>query len=204
MKLLVGCERSGVVRDAFCRRGWDAYSCDIMPAIRDSSRHIVGDVFDLLSGEWDLLIVHPPCTFLSVSGMHWTTRGLRDPKLTEDAIRFAERLWEYRLKVGRMALENPVGVLSTRSALGKPTQFVQPFEFGDDASKKTGLWLHGLPALKPTKMVPARIVNGRPRWANQTDSGQNRLGPSATRAHERAETYSGIAEAMAEQWTHPK
>lgn len=149
-----------------------------------------------------MLIAHPPCTYLCVSGMHWTARGLRDPKHTTDAVAFAEALWD--APVPHIAIENPVGVLSTRSKLGKPAQSIQPYEFGEDASKKTCLWLKELPPLEkdPTRRIAGRIVNGKERWSNQTDSGQNRLGPSKTRGLDRAKTYTGVAEAMADQWTH--
>jgi hypothetical protein len=131
---------------------------------------------------------------------------LRDPQLTEDAIRFAEACWD--APAPRIALENPVGCLSTRSRLGRSYQKIQPYEFGDDASKGTCLWLKGLPPLVGTRRVLGRIVEYPPesgkfveRWANQTDSGQNRLGPSEKRAQMRSETYAGIASAMADQWT---
>jgi hypothetical protein len=134
--------------------------------------------------------------------MHWTTRGLRDPQRTVEAIRFAEALWDS--PVPKIALENPVSVLSTRSKLGRPNQIIQPYYFGEDASKKTCLWLKNLPLLRPTKFCPGRkVVTGLTtvmRWPNQTDSGQNRLGPSDTRAAERAKTYEGVAQAMSEQW----
>ena len=207
MKVLIGCECSGVIREAFRKRGHEAWSCDLKPT-QMSGNHYQGDVLRILDPdfleehlgwrEWDLFICHPDCTFVCSSGVHWTSRGLRDPKLTTKAIRFAEKLWSAPVK--RIALENPVGVLSTRSCLGKPTQYVQPYEFGNDASKKTGLWLKGLPPLKSTVYIEPRMVNGKPRWSNQTDSGQNRLGPSDTRAEQRSQTYPGIAAAMAAQW----
>lgn len=145
---------------------------------------------------WDLLIAHPPCTYLSVSGMHRTVRGLRDPKLTEDALAFVRLLMDAPIK--RIAIENPVSVISTR--IRKPTQIIQPYEFGHDASKTTCLWLKNLPKLKPTHYVEPRMVGGLPRWSNQTDSGQNRLSPGPERWRLRSETYEGIAAAMAEQW----
>lgn len=160
--------------------------------------HIQDDVLKHLDEGWDIMIAHPPCTFLCSSGLHWTVRGFRNPKLTDDAIRFAERLWN--APIPKISLENPVGCLSTRSALGKKYQVIQPYEFGDDASKKTCLWLKGLPPLIPTKYIAPRIANGKVRWANQCDSGQNRLGPSEQRAKLRSTTYPGIATAMAEQW----
>lgn len=194
MRVLVGCESSGTVRDEFRKLGADAWSCDFLP--NDSPFHIQGDVLSFLDEEWDLAIFHPPCTYLSSSGMHWTTRGLRDPQLTEDALAFVAAL--LNAPISKIAIENPVGVISTR--LLPATQYIQPYEFGEDASKKTGLWLKNLPKLVPTKYIPPRIINGRPRWANQCDSGQNKLGPSEDRWAKRSKTYKGVAEAMAQQW----
>lgn len=215
IRVLIGCEKSGVIRRAFRARGCEAYSCDICPADDQSPFHICGDLLAILHGidgkAWDIIIAHPPCRFVSVSGMHWTTRGFRDPKLTEEAIAFAEAIW--RAPAKRICIENPASVLSTRSILGKPKQTIQPHEFGDDASKKTCLWLKNLPPVMPTHVSqdwfaqepPAgRLVDGVKRYANQTDSGQNKLGPSPTRAADRAKTYNGIAEAMAEQWSKLK
>lgn len=196
MKVLIACESSGTVRDAFIRAGHDAMSCDMLPT-EQPGPHYQGDVRDVLGDGWDLLIGHPPCTYISVSGMHWTTRGLRDPQLTEDALAFARLLMN--APVSRIAIENPVSIISSR--IRKPDQIIQPYHFGHDASKKTCLWLKGLPPLRPTAFVEPRIVDGRPRWANQTDSGQNRLPPSADRWRMRSKTYQGIADAMAAQWS---
>lgn len=216
MRVLVACEYSGKVRDAFLKAGHYAMSCDLLPSDSlNSGDHYQGDVTDILNHGWDLMVAHPPCTYLSVSGMHWTTRGLRDPQLTEDALEFVRTLLDAPIK--RIALENPVSIISSR--IRKPDQVVQPWMFGHDASKKTCLWLKNLPPLMPTKMVEPRMVccgaaitdkygcpncNGdkvaKPRWGNQTDSGQNKLGPSEDRWKVRSETYSGIAQAMAEQW----
>lgn len=195
MKVLVACEYSGAVRDAFIARGHEALSCDLLPT--DSpGPHYQGDVTDIINDGWDLMVAHPPCTYLSVSGMHWTTRGLRDPKLTEDALDFVKLL--LNAPIPRIALENPVSVISSR--IRKPDQIITPYMFGHDASKKTCLWLKNLPPLKSTLMVEPRIVDGKKRWGNQTDSGQNKLAPSADRWKIRSETYRGIAEAMASQW----
>jgi site-specific DNA-cytosine methylase len=197
MKVLVACEYSGVVRDAFLRRGHSAVSCDLLSCESlNSGDHYQCDVRNLLDHEWDLMIAHPPCTYLSVSGMHRTTRGLRDPQLTEDALDFVRLLMG--ADIPRIAIENPVSVISTR--IRKPDQIIQPWQFGHDASKKTCLWLSNLPTLTPTQIVEPRIVNGRQRWANQTDSGQNRLPPSEDRWKIRSATYQGIADAMADQW----
>lgn len=192
MRLLVACEYSGRVRDAFAARGWDAWSCDLEPS-ESPGQHHRGDVRDMLGERWDLMVAFPPCTYLCSSGMHWTVRGLRDPKLTEEALAFVRLLM--KAPIHRIALENPVGAISTR--IRKPDQRIQPWQFGDDASKATCLWLKNLPPLVPTNVLPLPASG---RWANQTSSGQNRLGPSPTRWKERSKTYPGIAAAMASQW----
>ncbi len=195
MKVLVACEYSGRVRDAFIARGHDAISCDLLPS--DSpGNHYQGDVRDVIDGGWDLMIAHPPCTYLSVSGIHWTTRGFRDPQLTEDALMFVDFL--LNAPIEKIALENPVSVISSR--IRKPDQIINPWQFGDDASKKTCLWLKGLAPLIATEIVEPRIINGKKRWANQCDSGQNKLSPSDDRWKLRSYTYQGIANAMADQW----
>lgn len=221
MRCLIACEFSGTVRDAFIRRGHDAMSCDLLPT-EALGPHYKGDVFDLDLSKFDLMIAHPPCTYLAVSGMHWTSRGLRDPQLTEDALVFVQRLLD--APVPKIALENPVSVISSR--IRKPDQIVQPWWFGDDASKKTCLWLKDLPLLRKTKVIPPKgfrecpkpnqlkefhykTIDGihfmamrkmKPLWANQTPTGQNNLGPFADRWKERSKTYQGIADVMAEQW----
>jgi hypothetical protein len=195
MKVLIACESSGTVRDAFRARGHDALSCDLLPSDNGGPHH-QGDVTDILNEGWDLMIAHPPCTYLSVSGMHWTARGLRDPRLTEDALAFVRLLMA--APIPRICIENPVSIISTR--IRKPDQIIQPWQFGDDASKKTCLWLKNLPLLKGRNHVLPRYVNGKPRWGNQTDSGQNKLAPSADRWKERSKTYNGIAQAMAQTW----
>lgn len=195
MKILVACEYSGTVRDAFIRGGHEAMSCDLLPT--DSpGPHYEGDVFDIINDGWDLMVAHPPCTYLSVSGMHWTTRGLRDPLLTEEALDFVRLLMAAPIE--RIAIENPISVISSR--IRKPDQIITPYQFGHDASKKTCLWLKGLPLLRPTQFIEPRIVNGKSRWGNQTDSGQSKLPPSADRWKIRSATYTGIADAMADQW----
>ena len=195
MHILIACEYSGTVRDAFIRAGHDAMSCDLLPTDVPGP-HYQGDVFDIINNGWDMMIAHPPCTYLSVSGMHWTARGLRDPQLTEDALDFVRRLMA--APIPRIAVENPISVISSR--IRKPDQIINPWQFGHDASKRTCLWLKNLPLLTPTDIVEPRIVNGKKRWANQTDSGQNRLPPSEDRWKIRSETYTGIAQAMANQW----
>jgi len=198
MRVLIACEYSGRVRNAYLALGHDVVSCDLLPSEDDSPHHYVGDVMDVLEGsKFDLMIAHPPCTFLSVSGMHWTTRGFRDPKLTEDALDFVRLLME--APVAKIAIENPVSVISSR--IRKPDQIINPYQFGEDASKKTCLWLKNLPLLIPTCVVDPRLVDGKRRWGNQCDSGQNRLGPSEDRWKERSRTYQGIASAFAAQWS---
>jgi hypothetical protein len=192
MKVLIACEYSGRVRDAFLASGHDAMSCDLLPTDSPGPHH-QGDVFDIIHDGWDLMVAHPPCTYLSVSGMHWTTRGLRDPKLTEDALAFVQRLMDAPIE--RIAIENPISVISSR--IRKPDQIIQPWWFGHDASKKTCLWLKNLPLLQPTDMLPG---DAKTRRANQTASGQNKLPPSKDRWKIRSETYAGIANAMAAQW----
>lgn len=199
MRVLVACEFSGAVREAFRARGHDAWSCDLLPTEIDG-QHIQGDVRKALGWGWDLMIAHPPCTYLSVSGLHWNKRRPERAALTEDALGFVREL--LAAPIPRIALENPVGCISSR--IRKPDQIVQPYDFGEDASKATCLWLKGLPALKPTQRRSGRVVafKGRAveRWANQTDSGQNRLPPSADRWALRSITYPGIAAAFADQW----
>lgn len=208
MKVLVACECSGTVRDAFIAAGHDAMSCDLKPT-ESPGPHYQGDVRDIMHEYFDLLIAHPDCTYLTISAA-WAFKDgpyhqkLKQGTLTgaarraarDEAIAFVKLLWS--LPIARICIENPTGFLSTMWQ--KPSQIVQPYMFGDDASKGTCLWLKGLPLLQSTKRIAGRIVNGKERWANQTDSGQNKLSPSDSRAAERAVTYRGIAAAMADQW----
>lgn len=200
-------ESSGVVRRAFKARGHDAISVDLLPAADASPDHIVGDAFEVGErGGWDLVIAHPPCTYLCGAGLHWNGRRPGRQVLTDRALDDVRRL--FALDVPRLAIENPVGCIGTK--ITPPTQSVQPFDFGEDASKRTCLWLRGLPALRPSSRVQGRRVewprgSGRivERWSNQTDSGQNKLAPSADRWRLRSQTYEGIALAMAAQWGGP-
>ena len=195
MRVLVACEYSGRVRDAFAARGHDAMSCDLLPT-NAPGKHYQGDIFDVLDDGWDLMIAHPPCTYLCSSGLHWNKRIDGRQALTDDALAFVQRLLD--APISRIALENPIGCIS--SQIKKPDQTIQPYQFGHDASKSTCLWLKNLPVLTPTELIAPRIVAGKRRWANQTDSGQNKLPPSADRWKIRSETYAGIAAAMAAQW----
>lgn len=192
MKVLIACEYSGTMRDAFAALGHDAWSCDILPT-ESPGQHYQGDVRDILDKEWDMMIAHPPCKYLSVSGMHWTKRGLRDPQLTLDALNFVRTLMN--ANIPKIAIENPVSIISTQ--IIKPDQIIQPWMFGDDASKKTCLWLKGLPLLQPSNILSLPETG---RWGNQTPSGQNKLSPSKDRWKIRSKTYAGIAKAMAFQW----
>ena len=195
MRVLVACEYSGTVRDAFLRAGHDALSCDLLPTDAPGP-HYQGDVRDILADGWDLMIAHPPCTYLCSSGLHWNKRVPGRQALTDEALEFVRLLLD--APVPRIALENPIGCISTQ--IRRPDQTIQPWQFGHDASKATCLWLQGLPPLVPTGLIEPRMVAGKKRWANQTDSGQNRLPPSADRWKIRSETYAGIAAAMANQW----
>jgi hypothetical protein len=219
MRVLIACEYSGTVRDAFIARGHEAMSCDLLPTEKPGP-HYQGSVTDIINDGWDLMVAHPPCTYLSVSGMHWTTRGLRDPQLTEGALAFVRSLMDASIE--HIAIENPVSVISSR--IRKPDQIINPYQFGHDASKKTCLWLKNLPRLQPTQRIEPRwfccgvelpagmgkygCVNcegektARPRWGNQTASGQNNLGPSEDRWKIRSATFQGIADAMAQQWSY--
>jgi hypothetical protein len=197
MRVLVACEYSGVVRDAFLDRGHYAMSCDLLDCESLSlGDHYKGDVRDVLDNGWDLMIAHPPCTYLCSSGLHWNTRVPGRQALTVEALDFIRLL--LGAPIPRIAIENPVGCISTQ--IRKPDQIIQPYMFGDDASKQTCLWLKNLPALISTETVEPRIIDGKKRWANQTDSGQNKLPPSADRWKIRSTTYAGIAKAMADQW----
>jgi len=191
-KILVACEYSGRVRDAFAAKGWDAYSCDLLPS-DTPGKHYQCQVEDVLDFGWHMLIAFPPCTYLCSSGMHWTTRGKRNPQLTEHALDFVRLLMN--APVPKIAIENPVGVISTR--IRKPDCIIQPYYFGHPESKKTCLWLKNLSVLQPTHICD-KPASGY--WNNQTPSGQNRLAPGPDRWKERSKTYPGIAQAMADQW----
>jgi len=185
MKVLIACEYSGRMRRAFAELGHEVMSADFEPAEDNSPYHYQGDCFDLInSRHFDLMVAHPPCTYLCVSGMHWTTRGLRDPQLTEDALAFVRRLMDAPIE--KIAIENPVSIISTR--IRKPDQIVQPWMFGHGETKATCFWLKNLPAL-----IPTEIVDGR-------DNRVYRMPPGKLRWKERSRTYEGIARACAEQW----
>lgn len=187
MNVFIGCEYSGIVRDAFIREGHTAISCDILPT-ESIGPHYTGDIFDFLNSEWrnfDIGIFHPPCTNLCVSGNRWYANSAE----RKIAILWTEMLWKIAINHCKsMCFENPVGVLSSQSSLGKATQYIQPWQFGHGETKKTGLWLHNLPKLQSTN-----IVDGR---ANRI----HKMAPGKHRGKERSRFYTGIANAMAEQW----
>jgi hypothetical protein len=184
VRVLVACEFSGTVRDAFAARGHDAWSNDLLPT-ESPGNHITGDCLRAINaGPWDAIIMHPPCTALAVSGNRWYGRGM--PKHAERiaAVEWTMNLWRVAVaNCPRVCMENPVGVLPMRA-----TQYVQPWQFGHGETKRTGLWLHGLPPLIPTDVVEGR--EGR----------VHRMPPGPNRWKERSRTYSGIANAMATQW----
>ena len=198
MKVLIACEYSGIVRDAFTSKGHDAWSCDILPT-ESPGNHFQGDVLEHLDKGWDLMIAHPPCTHLAVSGARWFTEGKKPWSLQEDALDFVRKL--LNAPIDKIALENPVSVISTK--IRKPNQIIQPFQFGHDVSKKTCLWLKNLPNLKPTKIVKPDIVlvNGKKMSRMHYESFKL---PSKERSKVRSKFYTGIANAMADQWGSDK
>lgn len=185
MRVLVACEESGVVRDAFIERGHDAMSCDLNPTRRPGP-HYQGDVRDVLHACWDLLIYHAPCTHICISGAkHFEAKRLDGRQ--QAGISFFMELWRHGERyVDKMAAEQPIGILS--SLFRKPDQIIQPWQFGHGETKATCLWLQRLPRLTPTQIVPGR------------EARIHRMAPGADRARERSATYQGIADAMAEQW----
>lgn len=186
MKILIGCEKSQIVTNAFREQGHEAYSCDILPTKGNVNFHIQDDVLNHLDDGWDLAGFHPDCQNLAVSGARYFYRKQKEQKEDLDFV-----LKLLNADIPRIYLENPVSIISTH--IRKPDQIIQPWQFGHEETKKTCLWLKNLPLLKPTKIMEKRDVN-------LTPSGQNKLGPSKNRAYLRAKTYLGIAEAMADQW----
>jgi hypothetical protein len=229
INVLVSHETSGVTREAFRRRGFNAWSCDLLPAQDGSPFHIQADALTVYDRGWHLLIAHPDCTYLCASGLHWNKRGRMvdgrpRAELTEEALAHVRAV--LAAPIEHIALENSRGCIGTR--IRPYDQSIHPFQFGHDASKTTDLWLKNLPplTLDPAQFVPPRMVCKAckgvspyerafgqgcihcgaeagmllPRWGNQTDSGQNRLPPSDNRWQLRADTYPGIAAAFAQQW----
>lgn len=198
MRWLLGCQKSGLLRQLLRARGHDAYTCDLEISEDVSIFHRQRDVLHVAYEEkWDRAIFMPECRFLSSSGQHRTGKpGQRSQEDVEAAVEFFMKL--ANAPIEKIAIENSIGIMSTRWR--KPDQIIHPWMFGNDASKGTCLWLKGFPRLLPTDFIEPRWVDGKPRWANQTDSGQNRLAPSPTRSADRARTYSGIAQAMDRWW----
>jgi site-specific DNA-cytosine methylase len=180
MKVLVACEYSGRVRDAFRAFGHDALSCDLLPTDVEGPHH-QGDVTELLHMGWDLMIAHPPCTHLAVSGSRWFKDKVKEQA---EALVFVQTLMDAPIPM--IAIENPISVISSR--IRKPDQIIQPWQFGHGETKATCLWLKGLP-----KLTPTNVVEGR-------EARVHRMPPSPDRWKERSRTYQGIAEAMAAQW----
>lgn len=181
MRVLVACEFSGTVRDAFAARGHDAWSCDLLPTERPGQHH-QGDVLEVIGDGWDLMIAHPPCTHLAVSGARWW--GEKDPALQADALDFVRALLAAPIEM--IALENPVSCIS--SAIREPDQVIQPWQHGTGEVKATCLWLKNLPLLRPSCVVEGR------------DDRVHRMAPGPDRWRERSRTFPGIAAAMAAQW----
>lgn len=198
MRVLAACEESQAVVEAFVKRGHDAWSCDVEPCSGQCpERHLQCDVAEVLQEDWDMVLAFPPCTHLSVSGARYFAAKQADGRQQAGIDFFL--LFTRLEHVARVCIENPVGIMSR--LWRRPDQIIQPWQFGHDASKKTCLWLKGLPLLTPTDIVkPTSEGGGMPRYANQTPSGQNKLGPGPERAKLRSKTYYGVAEAMAEQW----
>ena len=189
MRVLIACEYSGAVRDAFINNGHDAMSCDLLPTDVDGP-HYQGDVFDVINDGWDLMIAHPPCTHLAVSGARWFKDKVKEQA---ESLEFVRRLMD--APIDKIAIENPISIISSR--IRKPEQIIQPWMFGHPEAKATCLWLKGLPTLSATDVLTKPECG---YWSNQTPSGQNKLGPSKDRWKERSKTYQGIADAMANQW----
>jgi site-specific DNA-cytosine methylase len=180
MKVLIACEYSGRVRDAFIKLGHEAISCDLLPT-DVSGPHYQGNVLDILNNGWDLMIAHPPCTHLAVSGSRWFKDKVKEQA---EALDFVRLLLNAPIK--KIALENPISVISSK--IRKPDQIIQPWQFGHGETKATCLWLKNLP-----KLIPTNIVDGR-------EARVHKMPPSPNRWKLRSTTYQGIANAMAEQW----
>lgn len=182
MKVLIACEFSGTVREAFKAKGWDAWSCDLLPS-DIPGQHIQGDIMDVQTYSWDLMIAHPPCTDLAVSGARHFPAKIADGR-QQRALNFVQKLMDS--DIPRICIENPISIISSK--IRKPDQIIQPWQFGHGETKATCLWLKNLPKLEPTN-----IVDGRENrvW---------KMPPSKDRGKERSRTFQGIADAMAEQW----
>jgi len=183
MKILVACEFSGIVRDAFIRAGHDAISCDLLPSESDFGKHYQGDVFDILDDGFDLMIAHPPCTDLAVSGARHFKEKIADGR-QQRALEFVKKLMDAPIE--KICIENPISVISSK--IRKPDQIIQPWMFGHGETKATCLWLKNLP-----KLMPTNIVSGR-------EARVHRMPPGPDRWKERSRTYQGVADCMAAIW----
>lgn len=183
MRVLVACEFSGRVRDAFIRNGHDAMSCDLLPTDQPGP-HYVGDIRDVLDDGWDLMVAHPPCTRLTVAGARWFAQY---PDEQEEALEFVRLLMA--APIHSIAIENPVSIISSR--IRKPDQIIQPWQFGHGETKATCLWLKNLPQLRPTDVVAGR------------EARIHMMPPGPNRWKERSLTFQGIADAMGDQWSEP-
>lgn len=200
MRILVACEFSGVVRDSFIRAGYDAVSCDLLPSESSFGEHYQGDVFDIINQGWDMMIAHPPCTYPSHAGLRWFNeerygdRAVKRRQLRDEAFNFVVKLWNSNIE--KVCIENPVGYLNRNWM--KPTQIIQPYYFGKSESKRTCLWLRGLPLLVPTSFVEPTIYyygkNGKPIYFI------DHFGKTKDRSKLRSKFFKGVAEAMAKQW----
>lgn len=210
LRVLIGYSRDAVLVTELRRLGHEAWTCDLLPA--DHEWHLQGDIWEVAFAPWDWALFHPMCTYLTVSAAWAFTDGPYHQKIQPGTLVGAARreareeaLDNFRRLLALpypKAIENPAPSFISR-AIRPPDQTVQPYQFGDDASKRTGLWLDRMPPLRPTKRVPGRIVNGKERWANQTDSGQNRLSPGPDRWLDRSRSYPGMMAAAAWQWAGP-
>lgn len=207
MRILLACEESQAVTIELRKLGHEAYSCDLFECSGGHPEwHYQKDVVELLKEKWDMIIAFPPCTYLTVSGLHWNARNPERAKKTEEAINFF--MLFANADCDKIAIENPIGCISSKWR--KPDQIINPYNFGSDASKSTCLWLKGLTKLELGEYVEPRVINGKKRWSNQMDNGQNItlnekgkvVGWNTDEIKKlRSKTYPGIAKAMAEQWT---
>ena len=215
MKILIACEFSGIIRNAFTEKGHDAMSCDLLPTEQPGS-HFQGDMRDIINDDWDMIIAHPPCTYLCNSGVRWLHETPGRWEQLKDAKEFFNLFLKAKAK--RIAIENPIP--HKYAELPRYNQIIHPWMFGHPESKSTCLWLKGLPKLEPTTIAQFKRYRckcgnvfeeelgkygccdypARPLWDNQTKNGQNKLSPSKDRAKDRSRTYTGIAEAMSIQW----
>ena len=193
MRILIACEFSGIVRNAFKKEGHDAWSCDLLPSEREG-KHIQGDVLNILNNNWDVMIAHPPCTHLSKAGAHLWKQKQKDGR-QQEAFEFIKKLWDAPIEM--IALENPIGWLNTNWK--KPTQIIEPYHFGDAFKKATCLWLKNLP-----KLMPTNIVEPKQYWVNSSSNYRKSAKISnkgiCHSAVDRSRTFKGIGDAMSKQW----